>query len=151
MGRRDGRRRRIPWSLCETSSKSSVVPHTEWTNGVQCIAALCGLGASAAKSQTPDPKSSRGVGVQNPPKEVVTGIGGFFFKAKDPKALAEWYATNLGVARTRTAKGMEPWRQDSGIRISFGNPNRRGDHWNAFYGEATATRQRTDHDGVRVL
>lgn len=27
----------------------------------------------------------------------VTGIGGIFFKAKDPKALAEWYRTHLGV------------------------------------------------------
>ena len=27
----------------------------------------------------------------------VTGIGGVFFKAKDPKALAEWYRTHLGV------------------------------------------------------
>ncbi len=27
----------------------------------------------------------------------VTGIGGIFFKAKDPKALGEWYRTHLGV------------------------------------------------------
>ena len=27
----------------------------------------------------------------------VTGIGGVFFKAKDPKALAEWYRTHLGM------------------------------------------------------
>lgn len=27
----------------------------------------------------------------------VLGIGGVFFKAKDPKALAEWYRQNLGV------------------------------------------------------
>src|SRR5690242_2120537 len=79
------------------------------------FAALCCLGAGAAQSQTPDPVSSRTGGAQNPPKEVVTGIGGFFFKAKDPKALAEWYATNLGVARTPTAKGMEPWHQESGV------------------------------------
>jgi len=30
--------------------------------------------------------------------EKVTGIGGIFFKSKDPKALSEWYARNLGVA-----------------------------------------------------
>jgi predicted enzyme related to lactoylglutathione lyase len=29
--------------------------------------------------------------------ERVVGIGGVFFKARDPKALAEWYATHLGV------------------------------------------------------
>lgn len=27
----------------------------------------------------------------------VTGIGGIFFKSKDPKALGEWYKTHLGV------------------------------------------------------
>ena len=27
----------------------------------------------------------------------VTGIGGVFFKAKDPKALAEWYSKHLGM------------------------------------------------------
>jgi catechol 2,3-dioxygenase-like lactoylglutathione lyase family enzyme len=27
----------------------------------------------------------------------VTGIGGIFFKSKDPKALAEWYRTHLGM------------------------------------------------------
>ena len=27
----------------------------------------------------------------------VTGIGGIFFKSKDPKALGEWYKTHLGI------------------------------------------------------
>jgi predicted enzyme related to lactoylglutathione lyase len=26
------------------------------------------------------------------------GVGGIFFKARDPKALAAWYATHLGIA-----------------------------------------------------
>ncbi|MEJ7793215.1 MAG: hypothetical protein WKF65_14685 [Gaiellaceae bacterium] len=30
--------------------------------------------------------------------EAVTGIGGVFLRAKDPAALAAWYAANLGVA-----------------------------------------------------
>ena len=29
--------------------------------------------------------------------ERVTGIGGVFFRARDPKALVDWYATHLGV------------------------------------------------------
>ena len=29
--------------------------------------------------------------------ETVTGFGGVFFKARDPKALAEWYRANLGL------------------------------------------------------
>jgi len=31
-----------------------------------------------------------------PPK--VTGIGGIFFRSKDPKAVKEWYGQNLGLA-----------------------------------------------------
>lgn len=27
----------------------------------------------------------------------VTGIGGIFFKCKDPKAMREWYKTHLGI------------------------------------------------------
>lgn len=29
--------------------------------------------------------------------EQVLGVGGVFFKARDPKALADWYRENLGV------------------------------------------------------
>lgn len=32
--------------------------------------------------------------------EQVTGIGGVFFKAKDPKAMAAWYRRNLGIQST---------------------------------------------------
>ena len=31
------------------------------------------------------------------PKEKVTGIGGVFFKARDPNALTAWYRQHLGV------------------------------------------------------
>lgn len=33
-----------------------------------------------------------------PPKGRITGIGGIFFKAKDPKALAAWYRDVLGLS-----------------------------------------------------
>jgi catechol 2,3-dioxygenase-like lactoylglutathione lyase family enzyme len=32
------------------------------------------------------------------PAERVTGIGGVFFKARDPKALSVWYREKLGIA-----------------------------------------------------
>jgi predicted enzyme related to lactoylglutathione lyase len=31
------------------------------------------------------------------PRQRVAGIGGIVFKARDPKALADWYRTHLGV------------------------------------------------------
>ena len=74
-----------------------------------CSAAVCCIRSSAG-AQASSPTQAKA----SQPMERVTGIGGFFFKAKDPKALAEWYEKNLGVARTPTAKGMEPWRQESG-------------------------------------
>lgn len=31
--------------------------------------------------------------------QKVTGMGGLFFRAKDPEGLADWYRTHLGVER----------------------------------------------------
>jgi predicted enzyme related to lactoylglutathione lyase len=52
----------------------------------------------------------------------VTGIGGIFFKCKDPKAVNEWYKTHLGLdtspygvsfewrdAEDSTKKGLTQW------------------------------------------
>ena len=47
--------------------------------------------------------------------ERVTGIGGFFFRARDPEALATWYEERLGVKPCRTRYGEEPWRQEEGM------------------------------------
>lgn len=49
--------------------------------------------------------------------EKVDGIGGFFFRARDPKALAEWYETHLGVTRTPADYDTEPWKQEGGWTV----------------------------------
>ena len=46
--------------------------------------------------------------------EAVMGIGGMFFRAKDPDALSRWYADHLGVAPIPTDGDMQPWRPDGG-------------------------------------
>lgn len=46
--------------------------------------------------------------------EKVTGIGGLFFRAKDPKVLAKWYSDHLGVGLVPSSYGDQPWRQDAG-------------------------------------
>jgi predicted enzyme related to lactoylglutathione lyase len=42
----------------------------------------------------------------------VTGIGGIFFKCKDPNTLREWYKTHLGLNTNRYGSVFE-WRQAS--------------------------------------
>jgi glyoxylase I family protein len=49
-----------------------------------------------------------------PTLERVTGIGGFFFRATDPEALATWYEERLGIDRVPRAEGDETWRQQAG-------------------------------------
>jgi glyoxylase I family protein len=46
--------------------------------------------------------------------EKVTGIGGFFFRAKDPKALGLWYQQHLGISLIPTNYGESPWQQEAG-------------------------------------
>jgi len=46
--------------------------------------------------------------------QKVLGIGGFFFKSENPKQLAKWYETYLGISPVPTSHGQEPWQQDAG-------------------------------------
>lgn len=65
--------------------------------------------------------------------EKVVGIGGFFFRSKDPKSLAAWYERNLGVTQTPKTYQEEAWKQEAGITVfapfpmdtkMFGNPDK---------------------------
>src|SRR5499427_6855997 len=68
------------------------------------IAGAAAVAASAAQA----PRQGAGS------MERVQGIGGFFFRAKDPKKLAEWYEANLGVAPVPQGPGAAPWRTSAG-------------------------------------
>ena len=46
--------------------------------------------------------------------EKVAGIGGLFFRAHDPKALANWYQQHLGIALTPKSEGGSVWQQEAG-------------------------------------
>jgi len=47
---------------------------------------------------------------KNTKMKKVTGIGGIFFKSKDPKAINEWYKTHLGLNTTPYGASFE-WRE----------------------------------------
>lgn len=55
----------------------------------------------------------------------VTGIGGVFFKSKDPKALNEWYKKHLGFDTTEYGTIFEFKNED-------GTPKKGLTNWNAF-------------------
>lgn len=44
----------------------------------------------------------------------VTGIGGVFIRAKDPKVLTKWYATHLGIPDPQSGT---MWHADGGITV----------------------------------
>ena len=49
--------------------------------------------------------------------ERITGIGGFFFRAQDPAALAVWYEAHFGITQTPTSYDEECWSQDAGPTV----------------------------------
>jgi len=56
----------------------------------------------------------------------VTGIGGVFFKAKDPKALADWYRVHLGM-------DVQAWGGVSFSWVTEDNPSGTGSTvWSPF-------------------
>jgi glyoxylase I family protein len=66
--------------------------------------------------------------------EKVTGIGGEFFRAKDPSALQGWYAEHLGGGSTPKTYEETVWRQEAGPTVFaafagsteyFGSPEQR--------------------------
>jgi predicted enzyme related to lactoylglutathione lyase len=56
-------------------------------------------------------------------RQRVTGIGGVFFRARDPEALTQWYAEHLGIPvqpdgyvvfeESRSAHVWAPFREDT--------------------------------------
>src|SRR5579862_6020976 len=63
-------------------------------------------GPSAAAGQTP--------AENHPSREAVTGIGGLFFRARDPKTLAQWYQDHLGVVGIPKSSNDPVWTQQAG-------------------------------------
>jgi glyoxylase I family protein len=66
--------------------------------GVATLAAV-----RTAESAAPDTVAAP----MNTPTERVLGIGGLFFRSRDPKKLAQWYQINLGIDH-------RVWQQSAG-------------------------------------
>ena len=75
------------------------------------LGAVAGMAILPESISSGQEKPSSGTGL---PKESVTGIGGFFFRASDPKALAQWYQDHLGIFITPQSKSDPVWTQHAG-------------------------------------
>jgi glyoxylase I family protein len=49
--------------------------------------------------------------------EAVIGIGGLFFRARNPAALAAWYHEHLGITPVPTEYGGTVWQQQAGPTV----------------------------------
>lgn len=50
----------------------------------------------------------------------VTGIGGVFFKARDPDSLMQWYVEHLGLEMQDWGGALFFWRDDEAVQSSAG-------------------------------
>jgi glyoxylase I family protein len=73
--------------------------------------------ASWAAVGTTDAASPNADTQIKPPVERVLGIGGLFFRATDPKKLAQWYQINLGIDPVPTGYGQTVWQQTAGPTV----------------------------------
>ena len=49
--------------------------------------------------------------------ERVKGIGGLFFKSRDPQGLGGWYEEHLGINLVPGGYGETPWSQEAGPTV----------------------------------
>jgi glyoxylase I family protein len=74
-------------------------------------ATLAGLGAAGVSaSETPAPDAQQ-------PRERVLGIGGLFFRSRDPKAMSDWYQHHLGIVPVPTDYHQPVWQQAAGPTV----------------------------------
>lgn len=65
-------------------------------------------------------------------KETVAGIGGVFFRASDPKMLAQWYQEHLGISLTPRSNNDPVWQQQAGPTVFSPFPEKTN-----YFGDAT--------------
>ena len=74
-------------------------------------ATMVSLGAAGAEKPEPPHRAS------GEAKERVLGIGGLFFRSRDPKALSDWYLEHLGIDPTPTQVNQPVWHQEAGPTV----------------------------------
>jgi len=74
-------------------------------------------GTQPKASPAPPGAAARDGNAEEAKIEKVTGIGGLFFRAHDPKALGLWYQQHLGISLTPTSLEDSVWEQEAGPTV----------------------------------
>ena len=118
-------RRQLLQLLSYTVGASFVLPQNEL--------AVAAQNSAQPASPVPPAKAAAKDESKGTKMEKVAGIGGLFFRAHDPKALAAWYENHLGITITPTSEGASVWQQEAGPTVFnpfpettkyFGDPNK---------------------------
>ncbi len=75
---------------------------------------MLGVATLAAVGTAESAPADKTENQMNSPTERVLGIGGLFFRARDPKQLAQWYQVHLGVDPVPTDYNHQAWQQAAG-------------------------------------
>jgi predicted enzyme related to lactoylglutathione lyase len=117
-------RRKLLQSFSYAFGASLILPHEELATAQNSR----GQASPALPAKAVANDSSKGMKM-----EKVAGIGGLFFRAKDPKALGNWYEQHLGITLTPKSEGSAVWQQEAGPTVFnpfpettkyFGDPNK---------------------------
>jgi glyoxylase I family protein len=76
-----------------------------------------GLAALAANPSPPPGTGGKQDANGATEMEKVTGIGGLFFRAKDPEGLGSWYQQHLGITLAPTSDHQPVWEQEAGPTV----------------------------------
>lgn len=85
---------------------------------------------------------------------MVTGLGGVFIKAKDPKFLARWYEDNLGIGFSNSVYFSFKWRElsepDNVAHTVFSFFNNDTTYFHPGTGDVMINLRVTDLDNLRI-
>jgi predicted enzyme related to lactoylglutathione lyase len=123
--------------LCGHGLRQYNSANTEDTVKTQRREVLGVLAAAAGSALLPGPFAvaqapAANQSAKQPEKQTVTGIGGFFFRAHDPKALGQWYQDHLGIFVTPQAINDPVWQQQAGPTVFSAFPEKTG-----YFGDLT--------------
>lgn len=102
-------RRQLLQVLSYAFGSSFLLPRNEFAKAAQDTA--------QPASSAPPAKASAKHELVGTEMEKVTGIGGLFFRAHDPKALGLWYLQHLGISLEPSSNGDPVWQQEAGPTV----------------------------------